>query len=81
MKLLARDVTMRYGNLKRGFDDIKKHEWFNGTDFQSMVNRTLKAPWVPTISSPTDTRNFDPMGPEEHRDNGITNFGDWDAKF
>ena len=59
-KLLVADLTKRYGCLKGGAEDIKKHKWFQGFDWESLIERALPAPIIPTVSSDADTSNFDP---------------------
>lgn len=80
-KLLAREVQTRLGNLKGGVDDIKQHKWFQSIDFDALVKKSIKAPWVPKITSNTDTSNFDPYGADDHVDNGYIDRGDWDKDF
>lgn len=59
-KLLTADLTKRYGCLKNGAEDIKKHKWLNSIDYNAMYSRTLAAPLVPRVSGAHDTSNFDP---------------------
>ncbi|KAJ3194934.1 hypothetical protein HK101_001544 [Irineochytrium annulatum] len=58
-KLLTADRTKRLGNLKAGAEDIKKHKWFRGVDWQGLLNRSVNAPIVPVCAHPGDTRNFE----------------------
>eukprot|EP00981_Chlorochromonas_danica_P007485 scaffold1755_cov258-Ochromonas_danica.AAC.7 len=80
-RLLSREVNTRLGNLKGGVEDIKTHKWFSTIDFDAVFNKTLKAPWVPKITSLTDTSHFDPYAVEEHVDNGYVDHGNWDKDF
>lgn len=59
-KLLVADLTKRFGCLKGGAEDIRKHKWFQGFDWEALLNRTITPPLVPTVSGDADTSNFDP---------------------
>ena len=48
-----KEVQTRLGNLKAGTDDIKNHKWFQGFDFDLLLKRQMKAPWIPKVSSVT----------------------------
>jgi serine/threonine protein kinase len=41
-KLLVIDRTKRLGNLKGGAEDVKKHKWFRTTDWQGLLNKTIR---------------------------------------
>jgi len=73
-KLLMGDRTKRLGNLKNGSDDIKKHKWFKGLDFQLLAEKQLPAPIVPTCTHPGDTNNFEnyPEPVEDEAEKGPT---------
>ncbi|KAL7753400.1 cytochrome c oxidase subunit 1 [Sorochytrium milnesiophthora] len=58
-RLLTADRTMRLGNLRGGAEDVKSHPWFMGVDWAALVNRQVRAPLVPRLDHPGDTRNFD----------------------
>lgn len=58
-KLLVIDRTKRIGNLKAGADDVKKHKWFKGVDWEDVYYRKLKPPLVPKLKYEGDTSNFD----------------------
>jgi protein kinase A len=80
-RLLSREIQTRLGNLKNGVEDIKQHAWYKGFDFDAMMKRTLKAPWVPKVTGLTDTSNFDPYGADDHVDDGYIDHGNWDKDF
>ncbi|KFP53036.1 Serine/threonine-protein kinase LATS2 [Cathartes aura] len=45
---------------RNGADDIKAHSFFHSMDFSTDIRRQ-PAPYVPKISHPMDTSNFDPV--------------------
>jgi serine/threonine protein kinase len=59
-KLLRADLTKRLGCLKGGADDLKRHKWFQGVDWQLLYEKKLIAAIIPRVTSATDTSNFDP---------------------
>nr|CCA21380.1 cAMPdependent protein kinase catalytic subunit putat [Albugo laibachii Nc14] len=59
-RLLTADLTKRYGSLKNGVDDIKKHKYFSGVNWTDLLARKSKAPIIPRFDTPNDTSNFDP---------------------
>lgn len=58
-KLLVQDRTKRLGNMKCGAEDLKRHRWFKGVDWQDVLLRKLKPPIVPKVANDGDTSNFD----------------------
>jgi len=58
-KLLTADRTKRFGCLKDGAEDIKRHKWFKGVDWVKVYNRKVKPPFIPGFKSLDDTSNFD----------------------
>jgi len=58
-KLLTADRTKRFGCLKDGAEDIKRHKWFKGVDWVKVYNRKVKPPFIPGYKSLDDTSNFD----------------------
>lgn len=80
-KLLSREIQTRLGNLKGGVDDIKSHPWFASIDFDMLIKKSIKAPWIPKITGVTDVSNFDPYGADDHIDDGYVDLGNWDKDF
>ncbi|KAL1497630.1 hypothetical protein ABEB36_008558 [Hypothenemus hampei] len=66
IKKLCRDnPAERLGYQKGGISDIQKHKWFDGFNWEGLVNRTLDPPIMPKIRNVTDSSNFDPYPPDE----------------
>ncbi|TDG49870.1 hypothetical protein AWZ03_003646 [Drosophila navojoa] len=80
IKRLCRDVpSERLGYQTGGIQDIKKHKWFLGFDWDGLSSQLLIPPFVRPIAHPTDVRYFDrfPCDPTEPPDE----LSGWDADF
>ena len=74
-KLLVADLTKRYGCLKAGALDIKKHKWFASFDWESVLKRQYTPPIVPSVAGGEgDTSNFDPY-PDSIEEAPLPNLG------
>lgn len=68
--LLTTDLTERYGNLKNGYQDIRDHKWFASLDFDKLIRRKIKPPYIPHLKGQGDASNFDKY-PEEFHPYGV----------
>jgi len=70
-KLLTADRTRRLGNLKNGVEDIKKHKWFKGVEWELIIEKQQAAPIVPEVRHEGDTQHFEayaePIDEENHQ--------------
>jgi len=48
--LLRRDLSKRFGNLKDGAADIKNHRFFEDINYDDLLKKKLKCPYVPPVS-------------------------------
>jgi serine/threonine protein kinase len=61
--LLQRNVGKRLGcGPGQSLDDIKRHRWFRGIDWEQLRRREVTPPFVPRFSHAGDTSNFIPWG-------------------
>ena len=56
--LLVGDVSKRYGCLKRGVKDIIQHKFFENFDWNGLLFRTMRPPYVPKVKNNEDTANY-----------------------
>lgn len=45
--------------MKNGAEDVKRHRWFKGTNWDDVLEKRLKPPIVPKVAHEGDTGNFD----------------------
>ncbi|KAJ8982391.1 hypothetical protein NQ317_009646 [Molorchus minor] len=80
IKKLCRDApSERLGYQRGGIQDIKKHKWFQGFDWDGLVARTLPAPIQQPVRGPCDTSNFDCFGKDS--DIPQDELSNWDVNF
>ncbi|CAO2650337.1 Nn.00g016290.m01.CDS01 [Neocucurbitaria sp. VM-36] len=58
-KLLTREPEMRLGSGPTDAQEIMSHAFFRNINWDDIYHKRVPAPFVPQITSPTDTSNFD----------------------
>jgi serum/glucocorticoid-regulated kinase 2 len=56
-KLLKKDPNARLGH--NGSKEIRDHPWFEKLNWDNLLNKKIKAPFMPKLSSDIDITNFD----------------------
>lgn len=46
--MLIRNPTNRLGYL--GFDDVRKHPWLKNVDWNKLLKKEVKSPYMPMVS-------------------------------
>lgn len=59
--LFQKEPSKRLGSGTGGADEIKAHPWFQGVDWDIILNKEIKAPFIPVIKNDVDVSNFDPV--------------------
>lgn len=57
-KLLDKDKMKRLGK-HGGIEEIMSHPWFDEFKMEDLLEKKIKAPYIPTIKQDDDTSNFD----------------------
>ena len=55
-RFLEKDPTKRLGYAET--EKIKAHPWFNGIDWNKLLDKKIESPCVPKLKSETDVSNF-----------------------
>ncbi|CAG9480821.1 cAMP-dependent protein kinase catalytic subunit, putative [Plasmodium vivax] len=80
-KLLSHDLTKRYGNLKKGAQNVKEHPWFGNIDWVSLLHKNVDVPYKPKYKNVFDSSNFERVQEDLTIADKITNendpFFDW----
>ena len=58
-ELLIKKSSKRLGSGKLGTKECLKHKYFRELDFDVLIKKAYKAPWVPELQNEMDTSNFD----------------------
>jgi serine/threonine protein kinase len=58
-QLLEKDPDRRIGSGEADFVEIKKHPFFQGVDFDALLNKEIEPEWKPVLRDELDVTNFD----------------------
>uniref|UniRef100_A0A3Q2CLS8 Protein kinase N3 n=1 Tax=Cyprinodon variegatus TaxID=28743 RepID=A0A3Q2CLS8_CYPVA len=58
-KLLQKDPELRLGSGEEDAAEIKRHQFFQGMDWDALLAKKMKPPFLPAIKAPQDVSNFD----------------------
>ncbi|GAA6232927.1 serine/threonine-protein kinase N2-like isoform X1 [Lates japonicus] len=58
-KLLQKNPEMRLGAGEEDASEIKRHRFFQGMDWDALLAKKVKPPFLPVIRAPQDVSNFD----------------------
>jgi len=78
--LCRQDPSERIGYQKSGINDIRKHRWFQGFDWEGLLVQKVAAPHVPEVKNPFDVSNFERIKEDDLSKIPEENSG-WDAEF
>lgn len=63
--------------------DVRSHPWFSNFDFEKLLAKSVVPPYVPPLSDPFDTSNFDDYGDQDEDDvyqsNGVNSDDEWEG--
>ncbi|KAG2469871.1 PKN2 kinase, partial [Polypterus senegalus] len=58
-KLLQKNPEKRLGAGERDAEDVKEHQFFQEINWEDLLHKKVKPPFIPTVKSPCDVSNFD----------------------
>lgn len=58
-KLLTREPELRLGSGPTDAQEVMSHAFFRNVNWDDIYHRRVPPPFMPSITSPTDTSNFD----------------------
>ncbi|KAJ9594148.1 hypothetical protein L9F63_014404, partial [Diploptera punctata] len=59
-KLLQKDRHKRLGSGYRGFDEVKRHDFYKLINWEDLIAKRIPPPFNPNVQSPMDLRHIDP---------------------
>ncbi len=57
--MLSVNLASRLGYIHGGAESVISHAWFEGVDWDRLVNCYVEPPWRPSLGSSTDTSHFE----------------------
>jgi len=80
--LLMSDAKERLASGPSGAAAVKNHAWFKAVNWHTLTAKECKAPWIPKVTAPDDTRFFDGYGVVDEVDaNWVDPAPGWDENF
>ena len=64
-QLVQLDPTKRIGAGPNGFENLKKHKYFEEINWDDLENKKIEPPFIPELESPTDLKYFDRIFTDE----------------
>jgi len=64
-KLLDLDPKKRIGAGNKGFENLKKHKYFEGINWDDLEKKKITPPFIPNIDGPFDLKYFDKVFTDE----------------
>uniref|UniRef100_A0A8C2AXM1 protein kinase C n=1 Tax=Cyprinus carpio TaxID=7962 RepID=A0A8C2AXM1_CYPCA len=58
-KLLQKNPEKRLGAGEQDANEVKKHRFFQGIDWEALLAKRVKPPFLPSVKAPADVSNFD----------------------
>ena len=58
-RLFQKDPANRLGSGVAGATEIKKHPWFSRVDWNTILNKKIRPPFIPKIKNEIDVSCFD----------------------
>ncbi|KAK3241718.1 hypothetical protein CYMTET_48546 [Cymbomonas tetramitiformis] len=81
-KLLSPNPRRRLGCLRAGVNEVKEHPFFKDIDWNNLLEKKVKAPYVPPVKASNDLSNFTDDYPDsDEEDNGPIDSGWEDMNF
>ncbi|XP_059406629.1 serine/threonine-protein kinase N2-like isoform X1 [Carassius carassius] len=58
-KLLQKNPGKRLGAGEQDANEVKRHRFFQGIDWEALLAKRVKPPFLPSVKAPADVSNFD----------------------